>query len=281
MRRARPTVVNVRGLMIGIAVASAAVSFGAVPAPDRADASCIAMVVWHDRPYAGPWNPADLPAIDTGRQLRGAVAPDCADTGGPPGRPTPVRAAAIRGIPTAVAIWAFGGPLVPPGYFPSLPGFPIAPAGGRLDDQTVGCRLGNAVTVDGTADAGFGGLSVVVSRSSRHLRLTGGRVLTDLFVDDHTRIVGLSREGLPYIGEGQRVHVEAVTCQVKGAVGPKIVARRVVASGPVPAPASAEAVLGADWAGSPGATWRPFAVILVVAGAAAAVALAIRHRRAA
>jgi hypothetical protein len=274
-------VVNVRGLMIGVAVASAVVSFGAVPAPDRADASCIAVVVWHDVAYAGPWNPADLPPIDTGRQLRGAVAPDCADTGGPPGTPTPVRAAAIRGIPTAVAIWAFGGPMVAPGYFPSQPGFPIAPAGGRPDDETVGCRLGNAVTVDGTADVGFGGLSVVVSHSSQPLRLTGGRVLTDLFLDDHTRIVGSSREGLPYIGEGQKVHVDAITCQVKGAIGPKIVARRVVASGSVPAQASAEAVLGADWAGSPGASWRRFAVILVGVGAAALVALAIRHRRAA
>jgi hypothetical protein len=265
--------------MIGIAVAAVATSFGAVRAPDRADASCMEIVVWHDVAYAGPWNPADLPPIDTGRHLRGAVEPDCADTGGPAAAPTPVEASSIEGVPPSVAIWAFGGPLVASGYFPRQPGFPIALAGRAVDDETVGCRLGDAVTVDGEAEAGFGGLAVVVSRSSQPLRLIGGRVLP-LFLDGHTRIVGSSREGVPYIGVGQKVHVEARTCQVEGAVGPKIVADRVVASGPAAAPPSAAAVLGADWAGPPGGSRRPLALILIGIGAAAAVGFAVRHRRA-
>ena len=210
------------------------------------------LVVWHDVAYAGVWNPADLPAFRTGGELRGAVVPDCADTGGPAAAPTHVRAASIDGVPTSVAIWAFGAPMIASGFFPQLPGFPIAPTGGRLVDDTSDCRLGGALTVDGTAEAAFGKLNVVVSHSSERLRLTGGRVLTDLFVDGHTRMVGPSRGGLPYIGDGQRVHVDARTCQVKGAVGPKIIARRVVVSGPVRAPTDVAAVLGPDWAGSAG-----------------------------
>jgi hypothetical protein len=100
-----------------------------------------------------------------------------------------------------------------------------------------------------------------------------------LFLDGHTRIVGSSREGVPYIGGGQKVHVEARTCQVQGAVGPKIVARTVVASGPIPAPPSAEAVLGADWAGTPGGSRRRIGMILIAIAAAGAVALVIRRRR--
>lgn len=264
--------------MIGIAVAAVAASFGAVRAPDRADASCMEIVVWHDVAYAGPWNPANLPPIDTGRHLRGAVEPDCADTGGPAAAPTPVQASSIDGVPPSVAIWAFGGPLIASGYFPRQPGFPIALAGRAVDDETVGCRLGDAVTVDGKAEAGFGGLAVVVSRSSEPLRLIGGRVLP-LFLDGHTRIVGSSREGVPYIGGGQKVHVEARTCQVQGAVGPKIVARTVIASGPIPPPPSAEAVLGADWAGTPGGSRRRIGMILIAIAAAGAVALVIRRRR--
>jgi hypothetical protein len=216
-------------------------------------------------------------------RLTGPVEPGCADTGGPAAAPTPVRASSIDGAPTSVAVRAVGTPMIASGFFPQLPGFPIAPTDAGVVDDTTDCRLGGALTVDGTAEAAFGKLNVVVSHSSERLRLTGGRVLTDLFVDGHTRIVGSSREGLPYIGEGQKVHVHARTCQVKGAVGPKIVARRVVASGPAPAPPSAAVVLGADWAGSAGGSHRPVVVVMIViaALAAAVAAFTIRHRPAA
>ena len=92
--------------MIGVAIAAVVASFGAVPASDRASAACVELVVWHDTAYEGVWNPADLPAFQTGRQLRGAVELDCADTGGPAAAPTPVRASSIDGAPTSVAIWA-------------------------------------------------------------------------------------------------------------------------------------------------------------------------------
>ena len=78
------------------------------------------------------------------------------------------------------------------------------------------------------------------------------------------------------------MHVDARTCQVKGAVGPKIIARRVAVSGPVGTPAAAT-VLGPDWAGSAGGSHRPVVVVLIAiaALAAAVAAFTIRHRRAA
>ena len=132
--------------MIGIAVAAVAASFGAVRAPDRADASCMEIVVWRDVAYAVPWNPADLPPIDTGRHLRGAVEPDCADTGGPAAAPTPVQASSIDGVPPSVAIWAFGGPLIASGYFPEAAGVPDSagrPCGRRRDGRLPVGRRGH------------------------------------------------------------------------------------------------------------------------------------------
>lgn len=184
--------------MIGIAIAAVAAWFGAVPAPDRASAACIQLVVWHDRAYTGVWNPADLPAFQTGRQLRGAVEPDCADTGGPAAAPTPLRASSIDGVSTSVAIWAFGAPMIASGFFPQLPGFPIAPTDGPLVDDTSDCRLGGALTVDGTAEAAFGKLNVVVSHSSERLRLSGGRVLRS--------VRGRSHADRRIIARGPAVH---------------------------------------------------------------------------
>lgn len=79
------------------------------------------------------------------------------------------------------------------------------------------------------------------------------------------------------------MHVDARSCHVKGAVGPKIIARRVVVSGPVGAPTVVATVLGPDWAGPADGSHRPVvAVLIVIAALAAAVgAFAIRHRRAA
>ena len=232
--------------MIGIAVAAVAASFGAVRAPDRADASCMEIVVWHDVAYAGPWNPANLPPIDTGRHLRGAVEPDCADTGGPAAAPTPVQASSIDGVPPSVAIWAFGGPLIASGYFPRQPGFPIALAGRAVDDETVGCRLGDAVTVDGKAEAGFGGLAVVVSRSSEPLRLIGGRVLP-LFLDVTRGSSGHRARGCRTSAGGKRCtsRLAPVRCRVRW-VRRSSPARssRLARSRPHPAPRPSSALTG-------------------------------------
>jgi hypothetical protein len=61
-----------------------------------------------------------------------------------------------------------------------------------------------------------------------------------MFPDGHTRIEGLKRNGLPYIGEGQLLRVDARFCTVPGSVDTKIVARHIVPAGPIIAPSTAE-----------------------------------------
>ena len=58
---------------------------------------------------------------------------------------------------------------------------------------------------------------------------TSLRGSAQVFSDGHTRIDGLTRNGQPYIGEGQLVRVDARFCKVPGSIGTKIVARRIVA----------------------------------------------------
>jgi hypothetical protein len=87
--------------------------------------------------------------------------------------------------------------------------------------------------------------------------------------------------GGAFIADGQRVRIRARLCQVPGATGPKVVARRIAANGPIVPPQTAEDVLGADWRGNPGPlhdrTTR-IAVLAVAADAAAALAFRIRRR---
>ena len=90
-----------------------------------------------------------------------------------------------------------------------------------------------------------------------------------VFLDGHTRIDGLTRNGLPYIGEGQLVRVDARFCKVPGSIGTKIVARRIVPAGPIVAPSTAEDILGADWRG------RPDIVSRATGGHSLAVAIVI------
>jgi hypothetical protein len=73
---------------------------------------------------------------------------------------------------------------------------------------------------------------------------SGGQAV-DVYVDVHTRITGLSRHGLPYIGKGQRVRIDAVRC------GRELLARRIAAPGPIVPLTTAEDVLGAGWRGGP------------------------------
>lgn len=174
-----------------------------------------------------------LPGTRAGTPIGGAVTPDCADTGGSPGSPTDIHASRIRGLSPDVAIVSGGSVLVAAGYLPQLPSFPLQRPGSSPADLTRNCTTGPPVPVDGTADGGFSGLAV--------RRAPGGLVRLDL--DSGTRIVGLSRHGLPFIGAGQHVHVTAVHC------GTKLVARRITAAGPVVGEAPASRVLGDDWDG--------------------------------
>jgi hypothetical protein len=235
---------------------------GTAVRPQPAVAQCVLVVVWHDTAYFGYYRAArPLPAARA--PVRGAVEPGCNDTGGDPGPPTPVGARAIAGGRPEVALMWDRAILVPAGVFPQLRGFPVAPL--RVDDETRTCSGTTPVTLTGYATPGLGAI---------HLAVRGG---VDVRVDAHTRIEGLVRNGLPYIGQGQPVHVAAVRC------GHTIVARRIVPAGRIVAPATAEDVLGPHWRGGPGlvaramsARWLGVAALTVAVAVVAA--LWIRRR---
>ena len=92
--------------------------------------------------------------------------------------------------------------MVATGYFPQLPGFPLVPRPAPVGTST--CRPGRALVLTGRALPGTGQMVLADVRSSRPVPLSDHEVI-NLEVDAHTRITGLARNGLPYIGTGQRV----------------------------------------------------------------------------
>ena len=256
-----------------VAAVLAGLAGGAVAAPS-AGAQCGFVVVWHDRAYWG-FQGGPIQANPGGTALDGAVQPGCNDTAGANEGPTHVAARSIPGIPPAVAIVAEGQSLVGWGYY-------VIEA---ERDEARGCTLGGPVRITGRAHIGVGLLDVFVDHSSVHLHhLSGGAA--QIFPDGHTRFEGLTRNGSPYIGEGQRVRIDARFCKVPGSEGTKIVARRIVPAGPIVAPSTAEDVLGADWRGRPGIASRATgghalaaAIVLLLAAVGIGTALAAHRRR--
>ena len=177
--------------------------------------------MWHDAAYFDYVASALPPSA--GRPLPGAVAPGCNDTGGDPPPPTRVAARAIEGVSPAAALLHGHRILVALGYFPRA-------------RRTEPCTIAGRVTVTGHAHPAPAFLTV--GRSS------GGHVV-DVYIDVHTHITGLSRHGVPYIGDGQRVRIDAVHC------GRELLARRIVPAGRIVPETTAEDVLGQDWRGGP------------------------------
>lgn len=268
--------------MLALAAAVAAAAGGV--APGRALGQCAFVVVRNDTAYFGYWSGAAAPHVDPGPSLRGAVAPGCNDTPGPIPSPVPAGAVRITGVTPAVAILLRGTIVIAAGYFPQSRGFPLVRTGAPVDDETRGCRLGPALTLTGTARPKPAGINLADVRSSRPVRLFDHKVI-DLFVDGHTRLSDLARHGLAYVGDGQAVRIEARFCKVPGSVGRRIVARRIVAAGPIVPPSTAEDILGAGWRGSGGVihqlggTRRVVTAVVVLAVALMLVFLARARRR--
>jgi hypothetical protein len=245
----------------------------AVPMP--ASASCAFVAVRHDRAYFAYWGPHHLSGIRPGGPLSGTLQPGCSDVGGAPSPgPTRVGARRIAGVPAEVALLVQAQALVAVGYLPQARGFPFH---GPVVDELKRCRLGDPLSLTGIARARPGGLNLA------HVRATGPvhrfeHQLVDLFVDVHTKISRLSRHGLPYIGDGQRVRIDAVHC------GRKIVARHIVPAGRIAPETSAEDILGPDWRGGPSVEssahrhgWWAFGTAAVTAALAGGVL--VRRRR--
>ena len=227
--------------MPALAAAVVTAAGGVTPAP--AVASCAYFTVWHDTAYSQYWSAAAAPRVNQGAALRRAVAPGCNDTGGATPAPSPVGARAIVGVPPAVAIRSQGMVMVATGYFPQLPGFPLVPRPAPVGTST--CRPGRALVLTGRALPGTGQMVLADVRSSRPVPLSDHELI-NLEVDAHTRITGLARNGLPYIGTGQRVRIAARRC------GGSVIARTITPAGPIVRASTAEDILGADWRGGGG-----------------------------
>lgn len=244
--------------------------------PPAVHAGCAFLVVWHDRAYSAYWSQRTAPPAHPGAPLRGAVEPGCNDTGGPMPGPTPVRARAIAGVPTDVAVLAGREIMIGYGYLPQAVGFPLRRS--TLDEMR-GCAPGAAVTLSGVARPRPGGINLAEVRSSRPVPLSD-HLLVGFFIDAHTRIAGLARHGIPYIADGQRLRIHARFCRVRDSTGPKVVARAIVAAGPIVRATTAEDVLGSHWRGEPGVLHdRTTYVAVAIVVVAMAVALAVLARR--
>ena len=244
--------------------------------PGRAFAGCAVAVVWHDTSYFQYWGRGQAPSADPGLRRHGAVEPGCNDSGGSIPSPSSIGARAIRGVPTAVAILSQGGILIAPGYFPQVAGFPLARPGAPKD-ETRDCRVGAALTLSGLALPSMGRLNLRDVRSSRPIRLSGHEFI-DLVIDGRTQLIGLTRDGIPYVGTGQAIRVEGRLCRVPGSVGPEVIARRIARAGPLVPPSTAEDILGDGWrGGGSGVGWAATTVV-VLAGVALVLARAWRRK---
>lgn len=247
---------------------------------DTAWSACAETVVWQGVPYV-PLSTRWIVPMHRGAVLHNATEPPCNDTVGSDEAPTSVPASAISGMSPRVAIWSLGGPLIAVGYLPYAAGSPLARSH-RPADATSGCRLGRRLTVDGSARVGLGFLGLVVSHSTLPVPLFNHAIDGGLQVDGRTRVDGLSRNGVPYIGDRQSLHVQAQECTVPGARGPMIVARHVSSAGPIVPATNAEDLLGKGWAtdsGGDGRTTELAAAVVVVCLVAVASAGVWRFRR--
>lgn len=255
---------------------------GGAVEPPSAHAACAYILVWHDRAYAGFGGP-NQPPVEAGQPVAGARFPVCNDTVGANEHATSAPARRVAGIPPSVALLTGHETVAAFGYFPQLPGFPVDD-GAPPVDETRGCRLGGPVRISGPAALGLGLMSVHVRQATVHLHhLVRGSA--QIFVDRHTTFTALSRNGLPYVGQGQLVRVDARFCKVPGSIGTKIVARRIAPAGPIVPETTAEDVLGRAWRGRPGDAivagngygWEAGGALVLVA-AIGAVLVARRRR---
>jgi hypothetical protein len=257
----------------------AGLASGGVAAP-TVQAGCAFIVVWHDRAYVQVGSPT---VRKPGGPIDGAVEPGCNDTVGADEHPTAVAARRSVGVSPGVAILVRGTALAAYGYLLDTTG--LLTGDGPLHDETRGCALGGPVHITGRAHLGFGLINVSIDDSTVRLHhLASG--MAQIFADGHTRFDGLSRNGFPYIGEGQRVRVDARFCKVPGSTGTKIVARRITRAGPIVPPTTAEDILGDDWRGSPGVVSKAtgghalaVAIVLLVAAIGVGTALTAHRRR--
>lgn len=194
-----------------------------------AGGSCAARITWHGAVYYGERFPSRLPAtlaLGTGGR------PTCRDSnGGEAGASTAVEVRRLAGVDPRVAVAVRGEREVAylaAGYFLELPSHPLHGAiewSPRSLNELSGCARPLAMQVEGTIRYGPSPMLDVSERDRVARRYVGSEVL--LFVDAHTRVERLSRNGLPYVAQGAAVAVDAVGCLMRDGKLAKLVPRRI------------------------------------------------------
>ena len=193
--------------------------------PPRAVATtCSAVVVWNRTQYFGSaavWRPLT-------RRLGTGTIPACGDSPGTPA--TRVDVYAFRNVPSGVAIGVRDSDrdaFLAPGYFPQLPSHPLHVGGRDEPNEMRGCVPTPLMRLRGRVVWNVFHLRLRVTSRAGSVRRRYVASRTPIFIDARTRILGSRRNGLPYIGIGATVAVEARGCREAGARAPRIVARRI------------------------------------------------------
>jgi uncharacterized protein DUF6281 len=198
--------------------------------PRSAPAGCFFAVDWNGTAYYG--RSYALPPL--GGELGTASAPACTDVlGGEAGASRLVEVRRIAGIVPTLAIAVKGDAAhayLAAGYFVELPSHPLHVGSAGQPDALAGCATTGPLKLEGVVQRNAPSLVLRVSRrGSLARRYVGSRAV--LSIDAHTRIERLSRGGLPFIGIGRRLAVDAVGCRDRGARSTRIVARRIEPGG--------------------------------------------------
>ena len=172
---------------------------------------CGSDLIWHDRAYYAV--PVEgLPA--SGEPLGVGGVPSCTDVlGGETGASRAVEVSALAGIEPKLAVGVVDEPrrgYVAAGYFVQLPTHPLHFV---LAERTPECGGSHRLRLVGYVERNDGSLTLQAASGDTVVLLVGSR----------TRILGLSRGGLPYVGLGRKIQVEAVRC-----AGHRLLALRVI-----------------------------------------------------
>ena len=171
-----------------------------VSAP-AAHASCAGGISYNGGFYYGT-----TAAVKAGASLPGGYLPGCDDavavdpaTGArltPAPAPTPVELHRIPGVPTRVAVAYDGRAALAPGWLPQVAGHPLH----KLFRTAKPASCGSAWHLRGKVQAPpLPGAPVSIA--ARSVTLVDG-----------TRVVGLARDGLPYLGAGDAVDATVRSC---------------------------------------------------------------------
>lgn len=165
----------------------------------RAEASCVALLYWHDRAYTGFGDTELRPGA---RLADAAIRPGCNDVmiNGQPATAepdTPVAVRRLQGVDPGVAFADGRQVYVNASTFPQLPSHPLH---GQLGGRPAPWRSAAPCRVSGTAVVDYGALGLKRGDQVARIRV---RATTD---------VQLQRYGTGYVADGAKITVVGQRC---------------------------------------------------------------------